>query len=374
MKLFITILFGGCIKFVYTQCEGVYMYDLAPDQISSIDINKIKGIDSTENKYIIYIDTIYDHRFFLFNLREPEFYIELSNKKDYNYTYNVVNALTAHRFNMGPMDSDYKNFREDIVSTSNFIYTQNEKKTIMFDYNKSEIQYLNHPFFDILGYDNKYVFLLLREIFEYKNKIYYPGSIFRFDGSELQLVEENLDTSGFTQMNDIIFLNSNYRVENTFINKEYIDCKNLTHFSSKVYYNNLLIDSSSFKSEYAITENCAYSNDTLHMWLRFENRKFIDGKTTGTLNISDTLKQQPEIKKFVDRYRNLPVYYKVYDNYLIAAMHLDPRDTLGFIQSTKITNNGIAIDEKCRRYDLVLLFNARDLAFLGYPVINFGDW
>ena len=55
-------------------------------------------------------------------------------------------------------------------------------------------------------------------------------------------------------------------------------------------------------------------------------------------------------------------------------MHLDPRDEKGFIPGTKTTDNGIVLNDKCRRYDLVLLFDKRDLTFLGYPEIVFGNW
>ncbi|MBP8917854.1 MAG: hypothetical protein KBD42_14735 [Chitinophagales bacterium] len=370
--IIVVLLFGG-VKSLYTQCESFY-YTLSPDEIVNVDINQINRIDSTGFKHTIYIDTTYDHSYFVFNLQSPEFYIEVINEKKSGFTYYVVNDKTKKRFNLGPLEYDFKNYRADIASTSNFIYTQNEKKTILFEYNKNEVKYPKHPLFDILGYDMEYVFLLLKEKFIFKNNIYYPGSIFRFNGAELQLVTARIDTSGFAEVNDIIFLNTDYRIENTFLNKEYIDCKNITQFSSKVYYKNKLVDSSTFKSEYAITESCAYMNDTLFLWRKFESREFINGESTVRLNISDTLKQEPVIKEFVARYINLQVFYAYYNNYLIALMHLDPRDEKGFIPGTKTTDNGIVLNDKCRRYDLVLLFDKRDLTFLGYPEIVFGNW
>lgn len=376
MKLPITIfiLLFGCIKPIFTQCEGVYIYDLAPEEIFTIDISMINKIDTTECEYTISIDTTYGHRYPVVNVPGPEYNIETISKGKSGYHYFVVNEETKQRFEMGPIRYDFENYRTDLISTSEFIFKQNAKTTSLFYYKTNEIKYFKLPLFDIVGYDEEYVFLLLKEKFKFEKNYYFAGSIFRFDGDVLQVVEAQTDSDVSSKMKHLIFLNSFYRVENIMLNEEYIDCKMFTYFTSKIYFNNHLVDSTIFKSEYALTEKCEYSNNTLYMRNRFESREYFYGKGTGRLNISDTLKQQPVIKQFVERYRNLQVYYKVYDNYLIAAMHLDPRDEKGFIPGTRTTNNGIVIDNRCRRYDLVLLFDARDLAFLGYPVINFGDW
>ena len=156
--IIVVLLFGG-VKSLYTQCESFY-YTLSPDEIVNVDINQINRIDSTGFKHTIYIDTTYDHSYFVFNLQSPEFYIEVINEKKSGFTYYVVNDKTKKRFNLGPLEYDFKNYRADIASTSNFIYTQNEKKTILFEYNKNEVKYPKHPLFDILGYDMEYVFLL----------------------------------------------------------------------------------------------------------------------------------------------------------------------------------------------------------------------
>lgn len=376
MKLFIaiTILFFGYIRSVFTQCEGVYFYDLAPDELFNIDISMINKIDTSECEYTISIDTTYDHRYPVVNVPEPEFYVETINMGKTGYNYFVVNEETKQSFKMGPIRYDFENYRTDLISTSEFIFKQNAKTTSLFYYKTNEIKYFKLPLFDIVGYDEKYVYLLLKEKFKFEKNYYFTGSIFRFDGNVLQVVEAQTDAEVSSKMKHLIFLNSFYKVENIFLNEEYIDCKMVTNFTSKIYFNNHLVDSTTFKSEYSLTEKCEYSNDTLFMRNRFETREFIKGESTKRSNISDTLKQQPVIKEFVVRYINLQVFYTYYNNYLIALMHLDPRDEKGFIPGTKTTNNGIVLNDKCRRYDLVLLFDKRDLTFLGYPEIVFGNW
>lgn len=376
MKLFfaITILFFGYIRSVFTQCEGVYIYDLAPDELFNIDISMINKIDTSECEYTISVDTTYDHRYPVVNVPEPEFYVETINMGKTGYNYFVVNEETKQRFEMGPIRYDFENYRTDIISTSEFIFKQNAKTTSLFYYKTNEIKYYKFPLFDIVGYDEEYVFLLLKEKFKFEKNYYFTGSIFRFDGDVLQVVEPQKDADVSSKMEYLIFLNSIYRVENILLKEEYIDCKMVNYFASKIYFNNHLIDSTTFKSENAITEMCEYNNDTLYMYNRFESREFINGVSTVRSNISDTLKQQPVIQEFVVRYINLQIFYTYYNNYLIALMHLDPRDEKGFIPGTKTTNNGIELNDKCRRYDLVLLFDKRDLKFLGYPEIVFGSW
>ena len=218
----------------------------------------------------------------------------------------------------------------------------------------------------IVGHDDTSVFLRVDYDQKWQKVRYYDNSIFQISGSGIKVVAPILNKHQ-TGRSDVSFFNTNWKVTNDFLYDEEKDCKTISHYKMKVFYEKKLIDTL-YHTSYLDYRSFYCNGDTLILNNYPKETTFFNGKLTDTLNYFDYLKQLPLFGK-QDGYER----FERLGNYLLFRLELVQYEEIATVlKDDKLyTLNGMPWRDGNDAYQIVAIFDFKTKKFLGYPQLEY---
>jgi hypothetical protein len=360
----VSLLITYTFEIAFSQCaprlDGVYKRKL-PGEHDLYTYN-ISSVENNNNFYSVKFDTVFTESWQLEYDLNKNFICQVNRIKNDSFSFFVVNKITSKTNYL--CSSRYFDQR-GITWTDHFLYYSINGNAGLFNFNDERIKQVMLPSGRILGHDNNFVYYSIFDKIKINKKVYRHGTIFRIDTNAYEIINPQFNKKYYPKEN-IVFLNEDYRLENTFAYSMEIDCEQKRYFYTTLYYKGVKIDSSLFNDPEMTGERAFLYKDTLKVTKYDLDRFYVNGELIKKTNIRDSIKTHSLL---INKYFS----YDVIDNYIVAIVEFGRTETHGLKSGVSLTLNGILVKPEHYTYQVVLIFDKNTYQFLEYPQLIFTD-
>lgn len=252
-----------------------------------------------------------------------------------------------------------------------FIQPKNHWKISVFSYKNSTVSCYNLIFNEPIGSNDTCLYLMPSE-FKIGRKKYKKGTIISLNENGIKIVRP-ADTNYFTSSNKCIFYSNPFKIYRSFLYEMEKNCSKEYHYSIKVYYEDMLVDSFDEIHSYFSKPFITIRGDTL-IYQSCDNNyhKYIGANYSENWIPKKWSDSIPIIKLSESGRIGYYGYYNKGDLLLVKLKcYSTDREGLKLKSERLFTLNDIPFREESSSYYLVLAFDIRKNKFLGYPSLEF---